>query len=185
TPTTSSRTSPARCVRSRRRSPRSPTNSPPKPWPDPIGVKSDDRRSTVVAGTGPGGGGPARRRHPAGADRSHGSPHSPSCLGHLDGWHAHRPEHRDARPAAADQFPGQGAAAVGRSHRRGVRPHPASHGEGVMIVLLTLLSCLAALALLGVVAVYLVRIIHALEGIGGTPTSYLAKIRFRLRRIQT
>jgi hypothetical protein len=54
-----------------------------------------------------------------------------------------------------------------------------------MIVLLTLLSCLAALALLGVVAVYLVRIIRALEGIGGTPTSYLAKIRFGLRAIET
>ena len=54
-----------------------------------------------------------------------------------------------------------------------------------MIVLLTLLSCLAALALLGVVAVYLVRILHALEGIGGTPTSYLAKIRFGLRAIET
>ena len=54
-----------------------------------------------------------------------------------------------------------------------------------MIILLTLLSCLAALALLGVVAVYLVRIIHALEGIGGTPSSYLAKIRFGLRAIET
>jgi hypothetical protein len=54
-----------------------------------------------------------------------------------------------------------------------------------MIVLLTLLTCLTALALLGVVAVYLVRIIHALEGIGGTPTSYLAKIRFGLRAIET
>jgi len=54
-----------------------------------------------------------------------------------------------------------------------------------MIGVLTLLSCLAALALLGVVAVYLVRIIRALEGIGGTPTSYLAKIRFGLRAIET
>ena len=54
-----------------------------------------------------------------------------------------------------------------------------------MIVLLTLLSCLAALTLLGVVAVYLERIICALEGIGGTPTSYLAKIRFGLRAIET
>jgi hypothetical protein len=35
------------------------------------------------------------------------------------------------------------------------------------------------------VAVYLLRIIHALEGIGGTPTSYLAKIRFGLRAIET
>ena len=54
-----------------------------------------------------------------------------------------------------------------------------------MIVLLTALSCLAALALLVVVAVYLVRIARALEGIGGTPTSYLAKIRFGLRAIET
>jgi hypothetical protein len=54
-----------------------------------------------------------------------------------------------------------------------------------MIELLTLLSCLAALALLGIVAVYLWRIIHALEGIGGTPISYLAKIRFGLRAIET
>jgi len=54
-----------------------------------------------------------------------------------------------------------------------------------MIVLLIALSCLAALALLVVVAVYLVRIARALEGIGGTPTSYLAKIRFGLRAIET
>ena len=54
-----------------------------------------------------------------------------------------------------------------------------------MIVLLTLLSCLAVLALLVVVAVNLVRIIVALEAIGGTPTSYLAKIRFGLRAIET
>jgi len=54
-----------------------------------------------------------------------------------------------------------------------------------MIVLLTALSCLAALALLVVVAVYLVRIVRALEGIGGTPTSHLAKIRFGLRAIET
>ena len=53
-----------------------------------------------------------------------------------------------------------------------------------MIVLLTALSCLAVLALLVVVAVYLVRIVRALEGIGGTPTSYLAKIRFGLRAIE-
>jgi hypothetical protein len=54
-----------------------------------------------------------------------------------------------------------------------------------MIVLLTTLSCLVALALLVVVAVYLVRIARALEGIGGTPISYLAKIRFGLRAIET
>ena len=54
-----------------------------------------------------------------------------------------------------------------------------------MTLLLTVLSCLAALALLLAVAVYLVRITRALEGIGGTPTSSLAKIRFGLRAIET
>lgn len=54
-----------------------------------------------------------------------------------------------------------------------------------MTVLLTLLTCLAALLLLGVVAVYLVRIARELEAIGGTPTSYLAKIRFGVRAIET
>jgi hypothetical protein len=53
-----------------------------------------------------------------------------------------------------------------------------------MILLLTALSCLAALALLLAVAVGLVRIARALEGIGGTPTSFLAKIRFGLRAIE-
>jgi hypothetical protein len=54
-----------------------------------------------------------------------------------------------------------------------------------MTVLLTALSCALALALLLVVAAYLVRIARALEGIGGSPTSYLAKIRFGLRAIET
>jgi hypothetical protein len=54
-----------------------------------------------------------------------------------------------------------------------------------MIVWLTLLSCVAVLALLVVVAANLVRIIAALEAIGGTPTSYLAKIRFGLRAIES
>jgi hypothetical protein len=53
------------------------------------------------------------------------------------------------------------------------------------MVLLTLLSCLLAVALLLVVAVGLIRIIRELEGIGGTPTSFLAKIRFGLRAIET
>ena len=51
--------------------------------------------------------------------------------------------------------------------------------------LLTFLSCLAAVALLGVVAVYLVLIRRELDAIGGTPTSFLAKIRFGLRAIET
>ena len=54
-----------------------------------------------------------------------------------------------------------------------------------MTTLLTLLSCLAALALLAVVAVYLVLIGRELDAIGGNPTSYLAKIRFGLRAIET
>lgn len=54
-----------------------------------------------------------------------------------------------------------------------------------MIVLLTTLTCLAAVLLLVVVAVNLVRIIGALEMVGGTPTSWLAKIRLGLRAIET
>lgn len=54
-----------------------------------------------------------------------------------------------------------------------------------MMVLLVTLTCLAAVLLLLVVAVNLVRIIGALEGIGGTPVSWLAKIRFGLRAIET
>ena len=53
-----------------------------------------------------------------------------------------------------------------------------------MITLLTLASCLAAVALLGVVALYLVWIHRELDAIGGSPTSYLAKIRFGLRAVE-
>lgn len=53
-----------------------------------------------------------------------------------------------------------------------------------MTTLLTLLSCLAALALLAIVAVYLVLIGGELHAIGGSPASYLAKIRFGLRAIE-
>jgi len=53
-----------------------------------------------------------------------------------------------------------------------------------MTTLLTLLSCLAALALLAIVAVYLVLIGNELDAIGGSPTSYLAKIRFGLRALE-
>ncbi len=53
------------------------------------------------------------------------------------------------------------------------------------MVLLVTLTCLAAVLLLVVVAVNLVRIIHALEWIGGTPISWLAKIRWGLRAIET
>ena len=54
-----------------------------------------------------------------------------------------------------------------------------------MIVWFTLASCLAAVLLLGVVAINLWRIIKQLEAIGGTPISWLAKIRFGLRAIET
>ena len=53
-----------------------------------------------------------------------------------------------------------------------------------MTTLLTLLSCLAAVALLGIVARYLILIRNQLDAIGGSPTSYLAKIRFGLRAIE-
>jgi len=54
-----------------------------------------------------------------------------------------------------------------------------------MIVWLTLATCLAAVLLLAVIAVNLWRIIKQLESIGGTPISWLAKIRFGLRAIET
>lgn len=53
------------------------------------------------------------------------------------------------------------------------------------MILLTTLSCLAAVLLLVVVAVNLIRIIGALEAIGGTSTSWLAKLRLGLRAIET
>ena len=54
-----------------------------------------------------------------------------------------------------------------------------------MIVWFTLATCLAAVLLLGVVAVNLWRIIKQLEAIGGAPISWLGKIRFGLRAIET
>jgi hypothetical protein len=53
-----------------------------------------------------------------------------------------------------------------------------------MITILTLASCLAAVVLLGIVALYLVLIGRELDAIGGSPASYLAKIRFGLRAIE-
>jgi hypothetical protein len=55
----------------------------------------------------------------------------------------------------------------------------------VSIILLTLASCLAVLLLLGLVAIDLRRIITELDDIGGASRSYLAKIRFGLRAIDT
>ncbi|MEO5722145.1 MAG: hypothetical protein ABIR71_11825 [Chthoniobacterales bacterium] len=54
-----------------------------------------------------------------------------------------------------------------------------------MMVLLVTLTCLAAVLLLVVVAVNVIRINRGLYSIGGTPTSWLAKIRFGLRAIET
>jgi len=53
-----------------------------------------------------------------------------------------------------------------------------------MILLLTLLTALAVLALVAALVVYLVGISRALERIGGTPTSLLAKIRLGVRAIE-
>lgn len=53
------------------------------------------------------------------------------------------------------------------------------------MVLLVTATCLAAVLLLVVVAINLIRINHALDWIGGEPISWLAKIRFGLRAIET
>lgn len=53
-----------------------------------------------------------------------------------------------------------------------------------MIVLLTLLTAIAALLFLATVAVALVKIAEVLESIGGTGTSFLAKLRLGLRAIE-
>lgn len=54
-----------------------------------------------------------------------------------------------------------------------------------MLVLLTVLSALAVLVLFGALALYLWRISDLLNGIGGTPTSFLARLRLGLRAIET
>jgi hypothetical protein len=53
-----------------------------------------------------------------------------------------------------------------------------------MAVLLTLLSILAVVLLVGALVFFLVRIISVLDRVGGTPTSYLAKIRLGVRAIE-
>jgi len=53
-----------------------------------------------------------------------------------------------------------------------------------MAVLLTLLSILAVVLLVGALVFFLVRIISVLDRVGGTPTSYLAKIRMGVRAIE-
>lgn len=52
------------------------------------------------------------------------------------------------------------------------------------MVLLTILSALLVLVFFVVLAYALVRISATLESIGGTPTSYLAKLRLGLRAIE-
>ena len=52
------------------------------------------------------------------------------------------------------------------------------------MVLLTLLSALLVLTFFVVLAYALVRISATLRSIGGTPTSYLAKLRLGLRAIE-
>ena len=53
-----------------------------------------------------------------------------------------------------------------------------------MIIRLTLLSSLQVLALVAALVVFLQRIVATLESIGGSPTSYLAKISFGVRAIE-
>lgn len=52
------------------------------------------------------------------------------------------------------------------------------------MILPTVLTALLVLAFFGVLAYALVKISRALESIGGTPTSYLAKLRLGLRAIE-
>ena len=52
------------------------------------------------------------------------------------------------------------------------------------MLLLTLLTALLVLAFFGVLAYSLANISSMLESIGGTPTSYLAKLRLGLRAIE-
>jgi hypothetical protein len=52
------------------------------------------------------------------------------------------------------------------------------------VTLLMALSALLVLVFLGALAYALIKISFVLETIGGTPTSYLAKLRFGLRAIE-
>lgn len=54
-----------------------------------------------------------------------------------------------------------------------------------MFTFLMILTALAVIALVAVLAYFLIRIIALLERIGGTPTSWLAKLRLGLRAIET
>ena len=52
------------------------------------------------------------------------------------------------------------------------------------ITIMTLLTAFLALIFLGVLAYALIKLNPVLDSIGGTPTSYLAKLRFGLRAIE-
>lgn len=52
------------------------------------------------------------------------------------------------------------------------------------ITVMTLLTALLTLTFLGALAYALIKLNPVLESIGGTPTSYLAKLRFGLRAIE-
>src|SRR5215813_7045493 len=89
---------------------------------------------------------------------------------------------RSLRPLAASTpeqrplKPTQTAAPVARSACCSI--------EGAQMVLLTFLSAVLVLVFFGVLAYALVKISGTLESIGGTPTSYLAKLRLGLRAIE-
>ncbi len=53
-----------------------------------------------------------------------------------------------------------------------------------MLILLTVLSILAVLIFFGVLAIYVWQIAKTLEAIGGSPDSFLAKLRLGLRAIE-
>jgi hypothetical protein len=52
------------------------------------------------------------------------------------------------------------------------------------VTTMTLLTALLTLIFLGALAYALIKLNPVLESIGGTPTSYLAKLRFGLRAIE-
>ncbi len=53
-----------------------------------------------------------------------------------------------------------------------------------MFTFLMVVTALVVVLFFGALAVYLVMIVRVLEAIGGTPTSYLAKLRLGLRAIE-
>lgn len=53
-----------------------------------------------------------------------------------------------------------------------------------MYIRLTILTALEVLALVGALIAFLGRIVAGLERIGGSPTSYLAKVSFGVRAIE-